>query len=270
MQKQANFKTIAAVALGLLVTALGGCGSDGEGATSTRASTMEASSNDGSDGGSDASALPRGHQHVSLDPGDFTTRIDNPYFPMAPGDHWIYREVEDGEAQRVDVTVTNRIRVVDGIEARVVHDRVSKDGEPVENTYDWYAQDSVGNLWYLGEQTAEYKNGKVDSRAGSFEAGVGGAEAGVIMPADPTVGMSYREELLAGEAEDRARITALDRRVTVPFGSYERVVTTSNTTPLEPKVLERKWYAPGIGPVREDLLGGGHGRTELIEFTEGP
>ena len=246
----------AAVAL-----AASGCGSgDDEARSETAAQESKATV---------AAALPRGREHVSLEPGEFTTDIDNPYFPIAPGNRWVYREVEDGEVQRVEVTVTNRTRMVDGIEARVVHDRVSKGGETVEDTLDWYAQDREGNVWYLGESTAEYENGRVKTRAGSFEAGVGGAEAGVIMPAQPRPGMRYREELLAGEAEDRATITSVGRRVRVPFGSYERVVTTANTTPLEPNLRERKWYAPGIGPVREDLLRGGHGRTVLVDFTRG-
>lgn len=253
----------AAVALGAA-----GCGSGNDSSGSPGSAGASGSTTTSSDTTPGASAaLPRGREHVSIDPAEFTTKIDNPYFPMEPGNHWVYREVENGEVQRVDVTVTNRTKVVDGVETRVVHDLVTRRSEPVEDTYDWYAQDSQGNLWYFGENTAEYKNGKVATRAGSFEAGNGGAEPGVIMPANPEVGMSYREELLAGEAEDRARITGTDEKVTVPFDGYDRVVTTANTTPLEPKILERKWYAPGVGPVREDLVSGGRGRTELIRFT---
>ena len=254
---------IAALTAGVVGVALaaGGCGSDSDSSQGqSGAATTTATG---------ASALPRGGEHVSLDPSEFTTNIDNRYLPWAPGSHWVYREVENGEHNRVDVTVTNRTKVIDGIEARVVHDLVSRGGEPVEDTYDWYAQDSAGNVWYLGEDTREYKNGKVSSTAGSWEAGVKGAEAGVAMPADPQPGQSYREELLNGEAEDVAKITGNDAKVSVPFGSYDQVVTTANTTPLEPNVLERKFYAPGIGSVREDLLSGGHGRTELIKFTQG-
>src|SRR5688572_7068615 len=144
-----------------------GCGSDGSASTS-----------EPEDG------LPQGGEHVTLDPADFTTRIDNPYWPMKPESRWVYEEVEGGERLRVDVTVTGRTRVVDGIEAVVVHDVVTdaRSGEPLEVTDDWYAQDSDGNVWYLGEETAEYENGRPVSTAGSFEAGRDGAQAGVIMP----------------------------------------------------------------------------------------
>src|SRR5205809_629635 len=114
-------------------------------ATSSRAASTRSTS---------SAALPQGTKPVQLDPADLSTNIDTPYWPMRPGSHWVYREVENGEAQRVDVTVTNRTKTLHGIEARVVHDRVSQHGETVEDTYDWYAQDSAGNLWYLGEDTA--------------------------------------------------------------------------------------------------------------------
>jgi hypothetical protein len=134
---------------------------------------------------------------------------------------------------------------------------------------DWYAQDAAGTLWYLGEDTAEYKNGKVSSTAGSWEAGKDGGEPGIIMPAQPETGMAYREEYYAGEAEDEAKITGTDATNKVPFGSYQQVVTTENTSPLEPNVLEHKWYAKGVGPVREALLSGGHGDTVLLKYTKG-
>jgi hypothetical protein len=262
-----------ALALGVAVGALGiaGCGG-GDGGGQTQASTTTSTSSGGTTTAASAptAALPTGAEHVKIDPADFTTEIDNPYLPLAPGDHWVYREVENGKTSRIDVTVTNATKVVgNGVEARVIHDVGSKNGQPLEDTHDWYAQDSTGNVWYMGEQTAEYKNGKVTSRAGSWEAGVDGAEPGVVMPADPKPGQSYREELYNGQAEDKARITGNDAKVTVPFGSYGHVVTTTNTTPLEPNVLEHKFYARGVGSVREDLLSGGHGRTELLRFTQG-
>jgi hypothetical protein len=266
-------KGIAALVAGVVGVALaaGGCGSDSDssqgqasGETSTTASSTSSTST------TPTIALPQGSEHVSIDPADFTTNIDNPYLPFQPGSHWVYREVENGETQRVDVTVLDRTKMIaNGVEAQVVHDVVSQKGEPIEDTYDWYAQASDGSVWYMGEDTKEYENGKVSSTAGSWEAGVKGAEPGVVMPANPEPGMSYREELLKGEAEDVAKITGNDAKVTVPFGSYDTVVTTANTTPLEPNVLEHKFYAPGIGSVREDLLSGGHGRTELLKFTQG-
>lgn len=116
-----------------------------------------------------------------------TTKIDNPWWPMAPGSRWVYRETApDGTNQRVVVTVTGRTkRIANGITARVVRDVASEHGKPVEITDDWYAQDAAGNVWYLGEDTAAYTAGGKVSHQGSFEAGVQGAQPGIAMPAEP-------------------------------------------------------------------------------------
>ena len=124
---------------------------------------------------------------------------------MRAGSRWIYRETDGrGKSQRVEVTVTSRTKQIAGIRARVIHDVASERGRLVEDTYDWVAQDGEGNVWYLGEDTKEYENGKVSSTKGSWQAGVDGAQAGVIVPAKPRVGMTYRQEYYAGEAEDAA------------------------------------------------------------------
>jgi hypothetical protein len=212
--------------------------------------------------------LPQGDERVVLDPADFTTRIDNPYWPMTPGSRWVYRETDgEGGEQRVEVTVTNRTKEVSGIEARVVRDVVSEDGEPVEITDDWYAQDREGNIWYLGEDTAEYEDGELASREGSWEAGVDGAQAGVIVPVRPRAGMTYRQEHYAGQAEDSARVLSLDEQAEVPAGHFAGTLLTKDFTPLEPRVLEYKLYAKGVGPVLVlDVSGGGGGREELVRF----
>jgi hypothetical protein len=215
---------------------------------------------------SSAPSLPVGTKPVKLDPADFTTRIDNPYWPMRPGSHWVYREVEDGEVHRDDVTVTNRTRTLRRIEARVVHDRVSQAGVTLEETDDWYAQDSQGNLWYLGEDTAEYENGKLKTKEGSWAYGVDGAQPGVILPAHPKQGMSYREEYYAGHAEDAAEVLDVASQVQVPFGRFHGALLTRNYSALEPAVEEMKLYARGVGPVMELLVSGGSGRTELLSF----
>jgi hypothetical protein len=220
-------------------------------------------------GGDEDVSLPQGSEPVQLDAANFVDSIDNPYWPMRAGSKWVYRETtEDGTKVQVDVTVTTRTKTILGIDATVVHDVVTEDGEVKEDTYDWYAQDEDGNVWYLGEDTKEYENGKVVSTAGSWEAGVDGAQAGVIIPADPEVGMVYRQEHYAGEAEDRGEILSVDERVTVPFGSFEDVMKTKDTTPLEPKVLEHKFYARDVGPVLAvDVAGGG--REELVSYKPG-
>ena len=152
--------------------------------------------------------LPKGSDPVTLDPADFGGPIDNEYWPMAPGTTWVYKE---GANQKVRVTVKQRTRMIEGIEATVVHDVVSEARQLVEDTLDWYAQDVCGNVWYLGEKTAEYENGQIVSTAGSWEAGVDGAYAGIAMPADPTVGTTYRQEYYAGEAEDAASVLSIRR-----------------------------------------------------------
>ena len=150
-----------------------------------------------------------------------------------------------------------------------MHDIVTEGDEVIEDTLDWYAQDKWGNVWYLGEDTKEFENGKVVSTEGSWEAGVDGAEAGVVVPASPEAGMAYRQEYYEGEAEDVGEILSLDERVEVPFGAFDDVVMTKDTTPLEPDVLEHKFYARGVGPVLVIALSGGGGREELISFEPG-
>jgi hypothetical protein len=219
-------------------------------------------------GGGDSAALPQGSEQVSLDPANFTTEIDNPYWPMAPETTWVYRETDaEGNEQTVTVTVTDETRDVMGIETRIVHDLVTENGAPVEDTYDWYAQDADGNIWYFGEETAEYGNGKVVSTAGSWEAGVDGAQPGIAVPAVPEVGLTYRQEYYAGEAEDAAMVLSLAEKVEAPAGAYTGVLLTKDYTPLHPEILEYKFYARGVGPVVVLGVSGGIGREELVGHT---
>ena len=217
-------------------------------------------------GGDGGSALPQGSEQVELDPADFTTVIDNPYWPMTQGTRWTYRELdEEGKALVVRVTVSNATkRIANGVTARVVRDTVTSGGEVIEDTFDWYAQDDDGNIWYLGEQTAEFEDGKVSSRSGSFEAGVDGALAGVIMPADPEPGLAYRQEYYEGEAEDNGEILSVDEQAQVPAGHYRDALLTKDTIATEPDVLEYKLYAPGVGPVLVFGVSGGGGREQLV------
>jgi hypothetical protein len=214
----------------------------------------------------EASTLPQGSETVKLDPDSFTTNIDNPYWPMAPGARWVFRETNGrGQMQRVEVTVTGKTRKILGIEARVVHDIVTERGRIVEDTIDWYAQDADGNLWYLGENTKEYANGKV-STEGSWLAGVNGAQPGVVVPAHAAPGLGYRQEYLAGQAEDSAQILSVTENVEVPYGSFAHVLMTKDFTPLDPKLVELKFYANGVGPVLVVPISGGSGREELLSF----
>jgi hypothetical protein len=218
--------------------------------------------------GASAPALPVGDEPVDLDPADFTTDIDNRYWPMAPGSRWTYREIdEEGNEVTVVVTVSSETKdIANGVTARVVRDTVTQDGELIEDTFDWYAQDADGNIWYLGEETAEFEDGEVSSTAGSFEAGVDAALPGIIMPADPRDGMRYRQEYYEGEAEDNGEILSTEEQAEVAFGHFENVLLTKDTITIEPDVLEYKLYAPDVGPVLVFGVSGGGGREELVEF----
>ena len=217
--------------------------------------------------------LPQGSESVTLNPTDFSTTIDNPYWPMKPGSRWVYRETDTtGARQKVVITVTDETKVIaNGVTARVVRDVVTERGTPVEITDDWYAQDRAGNIWYLGEAVQNFTNGKLVDRSGSFEAGVDGAQAGIAMPADPVPGLSYRQEYYAGEAEDKAAvITVGEEQVQVPFGHFRRnVLMTRDLVPTEPKVQELKFYAPGVGPLLSIHTDGAGGRAALVKFTRG-
>ncbi len=211
--------------------------------------------------------LPEGDEPFDLDAASFTLEIDNSYWPMKPRTRWVYRETDsEGTTQKVVVTVTTATKeVANGVTARVVRDTVSRNGVVVEDTFDWYAQDADGNIWYFGENTAEFERGTVTSRRGSFEAGVDGALAGIAVPAHPVDGLRYRQEYYAGEAEDHGEVVGVDEQVDVAAGHFDHVLMTKDTNPLEPRVLEFKFYAPGTGPALAIGVSGSSDREELLE-----
>ena len=252
-----GFRGIALVVA--LVTLLGaGCNANA-GSDGGRAGTGSGTSQD----------LPQGSEPGNLDPKDFTTRIDNPYWPMDPGTRWTYRETDqEGAELKVVVTVSDQTKkIANGVTARVVRDTVTENGKVIEDTFDWYAQDREGNIWYLGENTAEFGNGKLITREGSFKAGVDGAQPGIIMPADPQDGMQYRQEYYKGEAEDNGEVLSTDEMVQSPFGQFDDALLTKDTITIEPNVQEYKLYARGVGPVLALGVSGGPGsREELINL----
>ena len=242
-------RTRRVVPLALSAALLAGCGEDSD-------PEPDAATN----------ALPTGAEQVDLDQADFRPTSDHPYFPLQAGQRWTYREVEkDGTTVRVVVTVSSETkRVANGVEAAIVRDTVTEDGEVVEDTLDWFAQDGDGNVWYLGEDTAEFEDGELSSHEGSFEAGVDGALPGVVMPADPEPGMAYRQEYYEGEAEDNGAVLAVGQQAEVPAGHFGDAVLTADTVGLEPDVLEYKLYAPDVGLVLALGISGGGGREELV------
>jgi hypothetical protein len=225
--------------------------------------------NEGKDGTND---LPLGTESVHLDPADFTTRVDNPYRPMLPGSRSVYRSTDtEGTVQRDELTVTHETkRMADGVEARVVRDTTSENGEIVEDGYDWYAQDSKGNVWYLGELAREYEDGKL-MKTSKWEAGVDGAQPGVVMAAHPRPGIAYRQTHYAGpeEGDDRAKVLATRQLVQSPAGHFKDAVLIADSSPLEPNVLEYKLFAPGVGLVRSILVAGGSDHEELLSYSQG-
>lgn len=202
----------------------------------------------------------------NIDPADFVESIDNPYLPYRPGSRWVYEGGSDGELERIEVEVLDERREVMGISAVVVRDTVYVDGEIAEDTYDWFAQDADGNVWYLGEDTHEYADGEPVNAAGAWEAGVDGAQPGIVMPAEPNVGDAFRQEYYAGEAEDMGEILEVGVSRSIGLGDYDDVVVMEHWTPLEPDTIEEKWYAAGVGVIYET---DGDSEVELIEFTPG-
>ena len=229
------------------------------------------SSDDSSAAGAATNTFPQTSEPANLDAADFTTQIDNPYFPLPVGARWEIRVTDqEGLTQHETITVLDQTKkVADGVTTRVVHDVVREDGKLAEVTDDWYAQDKQGNVWYFGEDTADIdlETGKRDT-SGSFEAGANGADAGIAMLAHPEAGMTYREEYYKGHAEDRSRVLALGQQAEVPFGHFTDVLLTEDYSPIEPDVLELKMYAPGIGQVLAQTVSGGSEREELISFTK--
>ena len=202
-----------------------------------------------------------------LDPAGFVATIDNPYYPLPVGRTLVYRGVRDGQTQVDRVTVTNETKVIGGVTATVVKDVAKHGSTLLEKTTDWYAQDIQGNVCYLGEDTKAYlPNGQVDT-SGSWEAGVNGAVSGTIMEADPQIPDSYRQEFLAGEAEDTAWIVGRTGSVTVPYGTVHDVLSSLEHTALEPDVVDKKVYAPGLGIVLEQAIAGGQEVAKLVKVT---
>ena len=200
-----------------------------------------------------------------IEPNDFVDEIDNPLFTLEPGTvHRLRGETESG-IEHETITVTNRTKSVLEVTTTVVKDVVRVDGKLAELTFDWYAQDRDGNVWYFGEDTAEYEHGELVSREGSWEAGVDDAQPGIIMSADPQVTDSFRQEHYRGEAEDMYWVVGTGGSIRVPYGAFDNVVHTLEWTPLEPQIVVEKFYQPGVGLVMERALSGGKEVIELID-----
>jgi hypothetical protein len=200
---------------------------------------------------------------------DFATTIDNPWFPLVKGRTWVSQGVKDGRPTVDTYIVTGQTKQIMGVTCSVIRDRLTRQGKVVEATWDWYAQDKQGNVWYLGEDTKEFDAaGQVTSTAGTWQAGVDGAGAGIFVPANPQVGMGGYQEYLAGQALDQYKVVSLNASVKVPYGSFKNVLQTRETTALDPGVVDSKYYVKGIGQVAEESLKGPKETSYLVKLTK--
>jgi hypothetical protein len=248
----------------ILLAGLGaGCGSsDGGSAASTTTGTMPTPR-------SASSLAPvHGRYRPSISPSNFVAVVDNRYLPFKPGTAYHFRGIRGTTPQTDDEVVTHQTKRILGIRCTVVRDTVSEHGRPIERTFDWYAQDKQGNVWYMGEDSFELRHGRFVKASDSWESGVDGAQPGIIMPADPKPGDAYRQEYYPpGEALDQARVVALDGRARVPYGAFSGTLVTSEFSPLEPQT-ERKDYARGVGEVEEQVVKGHHEQFVLVSVTK--
>ena len=214
-----------------------------------------------------ASAFPVGAMpFLQVDPGNFVSTIDNPYFPLTPGTTFTYQGETDGVRTRSVTTVTSDTKVILGVTTTVVHDQAYEGKVLVEDTFDWYAQDTTGNVWYFGEDTKELdEKGNVISTEGSWEAGVNGAEPGIIMEANPKKGDKYQQEFAADVAEDMAQVIGFVDSFCVAYGCFDNVLVTKEWTPLERGVVENKYYAQGVGFLYSEMVKGGDEIVELVK-----
>ena len=201
---------------------------------------------------------------AGVEPSKVVRHVTNRLFPLPVGRTLVYRGVSDGESQVDRVHVTKRTKLILGVKTTVVKDVVSSGGEVLEKTFDWYAQDKKGNVWYFGEATAEYENGKVTSREGSWKAGVDGARPGLIMEADPHAPDGYRQEYYKGHAEDQAWVLQRGGSVKTPLGLLRHRLLTLEWTRLEPEIFGKKMYARGYGLVREASATGPRETLSLV------
>ncbi len=256
---------------GFLILALTGCQKNRENGEEKNSADSTASAQTAAHNGSHEIVINDNDgedYNPVIDPANFVAAIDNPYFNLAVGRVWVYEgKDEDGKTERVEVEVTNETKTILGVNTTVVHAREWVEGELVEDTFDWFAQDKDGNVWYFGEDSKEIEGGEVVNTNGSWEAGVNGAKPGIVMKGNPQVNEAYRQEFLPGEAVDMGQVISLTESVTIGLGSYANCLQTKDWTPLEPEVVEHKFYSKDVGNViLEKKVAGESGQLELVEM----
>lgn len=214
----------------------------------------------------DVNSLDKGSYNLVINPSNFVSKINNPYHTLTPEKSYTYQaETEEGTEKNI-VVVTDKTKEILGVTTIVVWDRVWLDEELIEETYDWYVQDKEGNVWYFGEDSKEYEDGKVVSTEGSWEAGVNEAEPGIVMEANPKIGDSYRQEYYKGEAEDMADVIALNESVTVPYGTFKNCLKTRDWSKIDSTLNEYKYYCSDVNAVVLEVVVDSGERTELISI----
>jgi hypothetical protein len=252
-----------AIAVGLIAAFAAACGSSGGSSPSSASAALRSPS-------VSELAPVHGPYHPSIDPANFVRTIDNRYFPLIPGTTFLYKGVhENGKTRQTDrETVTHATKQILGVTCTVINDVVSEHGRPIEKTFDWYAQDKAGNVWYMGEDTRELVHGKFVKANDSWQGGVNGAEPGIIMPGHPRPGDAYRQEYYPGHALDQARVLGQGGPQTVPYGSFKHTLLTVETSPkIDPGVAERKYYVAGVGDIREHTVSGNREQIRLISIS---
>ena len=245
------------IAFALLAGLGSSCGRSGGARSSSTAASESASS----------LAPIHGSYSPSIDPANFVTSVDNRYWPLKPGTGFHYQGVRGRTPQTDDEVVTRQTRRILGVRSTVVRDTVSEHGRAVERTFDWYAQDNQGNVWYMGEDAFELQNGHFVKASDSWKGGVNGAKPGIIMPANPQPGDSYRQEYYPpGQALDQAHVLGYSGPVSVPYGTFKRSLVTSEFSPLEPQT-EKKYYVAGVGEIEERVVKGHREQFQLVSVT---
>lgn len=200
-----------------------------------------------------------------INPANFVAGVNHPFFPLQHGVTLVYEKQTSEGVERIEVNPTGATKTILGVACVEIHDVVTLNGEHVEDTLDWFAQDVLGNVWYMGELAMNFEDGQLSDLDGSWRSGVDGAKPGIVMKATPRVGDVYRQEFLLAEAEDIAEVASLNKRVVVPYGTFSRCLQTEDFTPIEPGIEEKKYYAAGVGLVLSVNVQSG-ARTELVDI----
>jgi hypothetical protein len=204
---------------------------------------------------------------ANLNPSGFVTAVTNKFFPLVPGTTFHYEGQKDGVPGTNDTTVLRTTKTILGVKCTTVQDVAHEEGKLVEKTFDWYAQDTAGNVWYFGEDSTAYLPDGTISKEGSWQAGVNGAQQGIIMEAAPKVGDKYQQENAPGVAQDMAQVMSLDKSLCVPYGCFDDLLLTRESTPLSKGDVEEKYYAPNVGFIYGQAIRGGNENTQLVSVT---